>query len=133
MRFLILPLAILSTACASADANAPSSLPSAVTLAIGERTTVSGTGLTITFEAVVDDSRCPSDVQCIQAGDATVAVVLQGNGSTARHQLKVADVNQRRATHGNYQVEVRELIPHPLSTSPTNPSAYRLTLQVSER
>lgn len=120
-------------ACASADANAPSSLPTSVTLAIGERTTVSGTGLSITFEAVVDDSRCPADVVCIQAGDATVAVLLQGNGTSTRQELKISDVNQRRTTHGNYQIEARELQPYPISTNPTNPSAYRLTLNVSER
>src|SRR5262245_45596774 len=38
----------------------------------GETATVSGEGLTVAFEGVPADSRCPVDVNCITAGDATV-------------------------------------------------------------
>lgn len=35
-------------------------------------------GLSITFDRVIEDSRCPSDVMCIWAGSAAVALTIDG-------------------------------------------------------
>lgn len=45
-------------------------------LALGE--TVVLDGLAITFDAVRSDSRCPPSVVCIWAGEASVALTIQG-------------------------------------------------------
>lgn len=46
-----------------------------VTVALGSRVAIAGTGWTIKFVEVVEDSRCPIDVQCIWAGQVVVRLV----------------------------------------------------------
>lgn len=38
-------------------------------------------GLRVGFERVVNDGRCPPDVDCVWEGDATVRIVLSGQGA----------------------------------------------------
>jgi hypothetical protein len=47
---------------------------------VGESVIVAGVGLTVTYVELVTDSRCPPDVQCIWAGNATIAVRLSAAG-----------------------------------------------------
>jgi hypothetical protein len=52
---------------------------------------VSANGVTVTPLAVVEDSRCPVDVQCIQAGTVRItAEVSVAMGSTTRETLTLA-------------------------------------------
>jgi len=58
------------------------------TLAPGERLAIEDTILELTFEAVTDDSRCPIDIPCVSAGEATVALraSLEGFTQPPRHR-----------------------------------------------
>ncbi len=47
-----------------------------VRIALGETATLDG--LAITFDEVVEDSRCPEDVMCVWQGAATVALTIDG-------------------------------------------------------
>jgi len=59
-----------------------------VTLGLGD--SASFRGITITPLAVVEDSRCPQDVQCIQAGTVRVNVNSEfDNGSTRQDIIKL--------------------------------------------
>ena len=42
--------------------------------------TVAGQGLSVTFGSVLSDTRCPPQVQCITAGNATISVTLRKDG-----------------------------------------------------
>ena len=48
---------------------------------VGESVGVAGADLTVTYGAVLTDSRCPIGVQCIWAGNATISVALAKPGS----------------------------------------------------
>ncbi|MEA2686830.1 MAG: hypothetical protein QOE93_2025 [Actinomycetota bacterium] len=50
-------------------------------IAVGESVAIAGTGLTITYVGVLEDSRCPTGVQCIWAGNATISITLAQPGS----------------------------------------------------
>ena len=68
---------LLITGCDSSDSNAARSQPDAdLQLELGE--TGTSDGLTITFEAVTGDSRCPEGVECVWAGEAHVRLVIEG-------------------------------------------------------
>lgn len=45
---------------------------------VGLGTTVTSDGIEIEFEEVLEDSRCPVDVQCVWAGQARVKVKVSG-------------------------------------------------------
>ena len=50
--------------------------PGSVTLKPGGSATIEGTNWTLRFDSVISDSRCPIGVQCIQAGEALLALAL---------------------------------------------------------
>lgn len=47
-----------------------------LTLAYGETVCHPGTGLALRFERVLSDSRCPEDVNCIQAGEIRILLTI---------------------------------------------------------
>ncbi|MFA6887886.1 MAG: hypothetical protein WC254_00135 [Candidatus Woesearchaeota archaeon] len=76
-------LVIFISSCSLEQADTVSDAPSIVSIgvpfqiAVGE--TVSFEGHYLTFNRVDSDSRCPIDVKCIWAGEATVVLVPQDN------------------------------------------------------
>src|SRR6185503_20430877 len=97
--FLFLFVICILTACQTAT---PSALESAglnteVTLAPGQSAAVAGTDLTITFHSVVDDERCPSEIECAASGPVTVSLsIQQGEGNPTDFTLQTfTDMNGR--------------------------------------
>jgi hypothetical protein len=127
---LILVVALLAFGCEDNDSpTQPSPTSMSVTLAPGTQT--NALGLTVLFEQVVSDSRCPADALCISPGDAQVAVTLSLGGVGSRYDLFANDATRRRVTYQGYEVELSTLQPYPLASRPTDPTAYRLTLLVT--
>ena len=102
-------------------------------IAVGATARISQTDLVVHFDSVVNDSRRPSDVQCITAGDATVAVTAASEGAAARRYELHTDDGAREAMHGKFRLSLIGLKPLPTSTRPVPESAERLlTLRVSQ-
>ncbi|MFI0352764.1 hypothetical protein [Actinomadura sp. 9N407] len=82
-------LLVLATACTEHDPRGGNvRLRQVFALAIGDTARLQGTGLTVTLRGVRDDSRCPEDVDCGWAGDATVIVaVTDGRSAPAEHEF----------------------------------------------
>ena len=64
----------LPTKPTPSSVNQPTNATRTVTLALGQNIFVKEHQLNLTFDKVLNDSRCATDVQCIWAGNATVAV-----------------------------------------------------------
>lgn len=76
-RAVVAALLLLAVGCDSSDPDPARSQPAAdLQLELGE--TGQADGLTITFESVTGDSRCPEGVECIWAGEARVRLVVNG-------------------------------------------------------
>ena len=93
MRHPLIPLVLLLSACTTTQAaEGDRHLPTA---AIGETVTVDGPQLTVV--ELLEDSRCPADVQCLRAGDVRVRVAVHlGAGDrtldlTLGEPMQVAD------------------------------------------
>jgi hypothetical protein len=120
---------VASLACAASRPVEPT-LDRDFEVAGGTSAKVAGTDLVIRFEAVPNDSRCPVDVKCITAGDATVALRVEGGGREAQPiELHTLD-EPKEARHGGYVVALVVLRPRPVSTRPTPLGTYRATLHV---
>lgn len=133
---------LLLLACSGSGLNDPGpvlriSPPDDVELALGQSVNVSLAGgggpvdLTVTFEAVTGDSRCPSDVVCIWAGDAAVRLQLSGEatGDLVLH-TPTETIGPRSGVAGRFRVELLELTPQPHTGRP-RPPAYRATLRIT--
>ncbi len=128
---LIVVLSLVIAGCNGDDTSPtqPSPTSTSVTLAPGGQT--NALGLTLLFEQVVSDTRCPADALCIQLGDAIVSVNLSAGGVGSRYELYAVDATRRRVVYQGYEVELSTLQPYPLASRPTDPTAYRATILVT--
>jgi len=86
--------------------------------------------ITLRFDGVSGDSRCPGDAICIQGGDALVQIaVLPRRGTARSYDLHTGDM--RPVAHEDLTIALVELSPYPFSSRPIQPSDYRATLRVS--
>jgi hypothetical protein len=111
---------------AAAQAPAPA-LDQPFTLKPGESVPVGAERVQVSFERVISDSRCPRDVQCIQAGEAVVRalVALPGRG---REPLQLSTTpSQSSAAAGGFVLTLTDLQPVPPAARPLRPSEYRAT------
>ncbi|WP_116126293.1 hypothetical protein [Lewinella sp. IMCC34183] len=81
-----------------------------------------------TFVRVLEDSRCPRGVQCIQAGRAVVAVEVLRDGILTSETVTV-DGNAIATDLGPLQLT--ELLPYP-DAAVDDPAPYRLTVRLLE-
>jgi hypothetical protein len=109
-------------------------LSSEVKLSPGQQVPVPKTKLRIKFTTVENDSRCPSDVECVWAGNAAVKLELSGLGKTISVTLNTSSAAQfvsEIAYHG-YKVKLVDLSPYPRSTQTIAASDYQATLLVTK-
>lgn len=108
----------------------PTTTGQSVTLGVNKSKKMFDRQVTVKLLAVVEDSRCPKDVDCIQAGNAKVRVsVRKGTDSS-----KIVDLDlngQTSATFGNYKITFSALTPYPATAAPIKRNKYLATLTVS--
>ena len=132
---LALPLAAAGcasseSASASSDASARVSRPDAgepFRLPLGE--TATRDGHRVRFAEVVDDSRCPADVQCIRAGEAHIRMEIDGTSVVlAVPYANQPDDDPSMIELGEIQVVVTGLEPTPRTDRPNvTPEAVLVT------
>jgi hypothetical protein len=108
---------------------------------------VTGTDLTVTFNSVLSDERCPSEIECAVSGPVTISLALQqGGGRATDFTLQTfTDTNGRspnvqfegvtnRAEVGDYVIQILSVTPYPRNlTTDIEPSEYRIGLLVSNQ
>ena len=101
-----------------------------ITLGVGETQIVGG--LSITYAAVLGDSRCPIDVVCIWEGNAESQLRLSAPSSEpALPVLNTSPMFATKTTYAGYQVQLLYLEPQPVSTQWPAPEDYKLTILVT--
>lgn len=131
MTRLLLLSTLVVKGCTTPSSEA--SLGSDFILAVGQTVHLTGTSTTITFEAVPQDSRCPTNVQCVWAGNAEVRLRIATGATHAD-----ASVNTGVEPHGvataEVQVDLLEVTPAPVAGDPAIPAgAYRARLRATSR
>jgi hypothetical protein len=104
-------------------------------LRAGRQVTLKGETLRIKFVAVEDDSRCPSDVKCVWAGNAAVRLDV----STSRRDGKSLTLNTGGTSalvgetqYQGYKLRLVGLNPYPRSDQKIAAGDYTVTLLVSK-
>jgi hypothetical protein len=102
-------------------------------LHIGETTGVKGEDLTIRFLEISEDSRCPSDVQCIWEGRAIAIIEVSREETSQKVELVEQGLTQTstKTTFEEY-VFVFRILPYPESEVQIVPDDYRLMLTVNK-
>lgn len=102
---------------------------SSITLEARLGETVSAFGVVITPEVLLEDSRCPTDVVCIQAGTVRVRAALMSGMGNAVQEFKLGETYTTEAEN----VTLSAVTPAPLSTSSIEESEYQFTFVVEAR
>ena len=102
-------------------------------LSIGQTATITGEDLKVKFVEVVEDSRCPSDVQCPWAGRVSCVIELTQNSTANKTVLTQSGLTEGYAieTYELYQLKFR-VEPYPQAGKTINKSDYRLILTISK-
>lgn len=98
-------------------------------LAPGSSAVVDEVSLSVRFNRVSGDSRCPADAICITGGDAIVHVTATGNGRTSDYELHTGDMQP--VQHNGVTIALVQLQPYPFSSRTIQPDEYRATLRVT--
>lgn len=98
-----------------------------VAVRIGEA--VQALGVTIAPTAVLEDSRCPEDVQCIQAGTVRVAATLESGLGAGKETFVL---NQPITTEAE-EVVLERVEPAPKATVKIEPADYLFYFRVTKR
>jgi hypothetical protein len=99
-------------------------------LAPGQTAEVRGTGLTVRFSSVEEDSRCPEGAQCIVAGKARILLDVSGGGERpAAVELSTSE-RSADAVRDGQTIRLLELTPHPSTKRSIQPADYRARLVV---
>jgi hypothetical protein len=109
---------------------APTPVNQRFTLAPGESAQVSDAGLSVRFDGVTGDSRCPGDALCILGGDAVVHVTVLHGAATFAYELHTGSMQPVR--YGELTLALEELQPYPFSSlPPIGPGDYRATIRAT--
>ena len=88
-------------------------------------------GAALRFKEVRNDSRCPRNVTCVRAGDATVVLTGVGpDGASMELALVVESGRESRGRFSGLGVRVMELLPYPESPGPIPQEDYAVTVVV---
>jgi hypothetical protein len=125
--FLLCLLAV--TACDESPSGPTTSLDTEFTLAPGQSMVIEGASLSVRFNGVSGDSRCPADAFCIQGGSADVRITARSDRSSTDYALRTGDM--RPVQHDGLTIALVQLSPYPFSTRTIAPDEYRATLKVT--
>lgn len=103
------------------------------TLSIGETANFDD-GLAITFTGVPEDSRCPQNARCIQAGQARVIVHAVAPGKTPADLQLTLGVSETDAfaAYQGYKIQLAALDPFPTVGDNATKAPYRATFVVTK-
>ena len=99
-------------------------------MSVGQEVQVQGTPVTIRFVGISEDSRCPSDVQCVWAGDAVARLVIASQGTAGTEASLHTTLDPKSVTFGGYNVRLAAVKPVPRSGTSIPAASYVVTLEV---
>lgn len=100
------------------------------TLGVGKQKTSKKSKLKIKFLEVTEDSRCPTGVNCIWAGNAKVKVQVIGS-----HRSQIFEFNTNIGPKGDvfdgWAITIDELTPYPHANKEVDKKTYKVQFVVS--
>jgi hypothetical protein len=125
-------LALVVGGCGKSNPNQIQvSANTAFDLAVGKTAIVKGESISIKFDSVTEDSRCPTGVTCIWAGQAKCNMSVVQNGVTTPVVLTQSGGSEgtMQGFAGKYQVSFL-LNPYPRAGSQIKPQDYVLSMKL---
>jgi type 1 fimbria pilin len=125
------------TSCNTADENNPQLKISAdycdtISIKVHETVHAGDESSTLTFNSVLEDSRCPADVVCIWAGNAKASFTFttdSGEETFLLNTLGGSDMPSDTVI-GGFRIKLDGLNPAPISTNEIKPDSYEASVVI---
>ncbi len=123
--------------CCLLFATAAMAQPQTVALQLNEAhelTWDGGQSLSLNWEEVVADSRCPSDAVCVWAGEVELRLTVTASGADATSvnlRLPEREDVSAQAVAAGYSIRLEQVDPEASLTSPPTAATYRAHLTVA--
>lgn len=105
------------------------------TVSVDQPAELAEQGFLLTFHDVLEESRCPSKVQCAEAGQARISIRVSQNGE-AEETLEMntnPPLKQDVVVYGDFQIQLMTLNPYPEEIEQRIPAKqYEATFVVTE-
>jgi hypothetical protein len=125
---IILLLAIFTATTMATSGGRPQS----VTVTVHQERSVPRAGFKIKFAEMVEDSRCPADVNCIWAGNAKVKIELRrGRGQSKTFELN-STTTPNVIEYNGYEIKLKELTPHTQTNFRIDPDKYEAVFEITK-
>ena len=123
---------VLTYACLASSTAQPTGVGDTVRLRIGESFVVTEEDVTIHFDAVIEDSRCPTGVTCVWEGDGVVKLTASKNGQNVSLELHTHPNFAGEGSAHGCRIRLVGLTPHPAADQPVDSRDYVATIVVSK-
>jgi hypothetical protein len=107
-----------------AELNVPFSLSAGQTAVLAQEK------LSVKFVGVLEDARCPIDMECISAGDATMAVQAEEDGKPSMLLSFTLYGGPQGVAYEGFGIHPQQLTPSRVSDRTIHPKDYRVLLLV---
>jgi len=97
----------------------------------GQTARVDGTALTVSFVGVPEDSRCPTDVVCVWAGNGAVSLTTTDDTGAKTTVVLNTTLSPRSVRSSAYEISLTGLKPAPKQGSPIPLADYVATLRIT--
>lgn len=131
----LLILMVLSLAiggCTSSSQELKAQLDKEFSLQIGQTALLAGENARITFKEVITDSRCPTGVTCIWAGQVSCLTEVTKDGTTNELVLTLPGSSDPATESFNGYKVAFNVTPYPEAGKQIAQDEYRLALTVSK-
>ena len=130
MKFILIILTLLSFASGSLfDVAAQTKQQQKIQ--INKQKKFSKSKISVKFVSLVEDSRCPADVNCIQAGNAKIEIEVSKDGAKEIFEINT-NFGPKGASFGGYTIELIDLTPVPKSNVRINKNGYVATFAIGK-
>jgi hypothetical protein len=102
-------------------------------LKINQDATIEGEGLTVAFESVLEDGRCPEGLTCVWAGNAKIKIKLSKRPRTPGAVELNTGVKPKSSSFLDYEIKLVALNPRPKGDKPVETNEYKATLIVVKK
>lgn len=101
-----------------------------VTVGVGKQKTATTDKIKIKFLSLVEDSRCPTDANCVWAGNAKIKVLITNRrGKSETFEINT-NTGAKGAVFGGWAINLVSLSPAPKTNIRINRNGYTATFEI---
>lgn len=115
--FLIAPAILLMANCKTQTQSEPQKSDGTITVAVNKKVTIPDSKISIEFQQISEDSRCPANVTCVWEGIAIVNLKMSNGKENKDIQFATRNFEPKNAVkslnYDGYNITLQDVKPYP--------------------